>query len=102
MQETWVILLISFLSGSTTVIGALLAIFLKGDKRSISMGVGFSSGIMIVISFLDLLPTAFALTDELFATFAFALGFLIVLIADVWLPHTHLIEEKGSQVTYSR
>ena len=95
MQETWVILLISFLSGSTTVIGALLAVFLKGSRRSISMGVGFSSGIMIVISFLELLPTAFTLTDELFTTFAFALGFLIVLIADVWLPHTHLIEEKG-------
>jgi ZIP family zinc transporter len=50
---------------------------------------------MIVISFLDLLPTALTLSNELFATFAFALGFSIVLIADVSLPHSHLIEEKG-------
>lgn len=89
------ILLISFLSGSTTVIGALLAIFLKGGRSYVSIGVGFSSGIMIAISFLELLATALTMMDELFIVFAFALGFVLVLIFDVTLPHMHLIEEKG-------
>jgi len=96
LREVWVILLISFLSGSTTVFGALLALFLKGKKSYVSMGVGFSSGIMIVISFLELLATAFTLMDELFVIFAFAVGFVFVLIIDVQLPHMHLIEEKGA------
>jgi ZIP family zinc transporter len=95
LQEAWVILLISFLSGSTTVIGALLAIFLKGKKNYVSVGVGFSSGIMIAISFLELLATALKMMDELFVIFAFALGFVLVLIIDIRLPHMHLIEEKG-------
>lgn len=95
MQEAWVILLISFLSGSTTVIGALLAVFLKGKKGYVSIGVGFSSGIMIAISFLELLATALTMTDELYIIFSFAVGFLFVLIIDVRLLHMHLIEEKG-------
>ena len=95
MEEVWAILLISFLSGSTTVIGALLAIFLKGERSYVSIGVGFSSGIMIAISFLELLATALTIMDELFVVFAFALGFVLVLIVDVTLPHMHLIEEAG-------
>ncbi len=95
MQEAWVILLISFLSGSTTVIGALLANFLKGKRDYVSIGVGFSSGIMIAISFLELLATALTMMEELFIILAFALGFVLVLIVDIRLPHMHLIEEKG-------
>ena len=72
MQEAWVILLISFLSGLTTVIGALLAIFLKGKKSHVSIGVGFSSGIMIVISFLELLAKPLTMTNELVVILAFA------------------------------
>jgi len=95
LEEVWTILLISFLSGSTTVIGAFLAIFLKGEKNYVSIGVGFSSGIMIAISFLELLATAFTMTDGLFIILAFALGFVLILIIDAKLPHIHLIEEKG-------
>ncbi len=95
MEDTWIILLISFLSGSTTFVGALLAMVLKGKRNYVSIGVGFSSGIMIIISFLDLLATAFTMTNELFVIFAFALGFVFILIIDVRLPHMHLIEERG-------
>jgi len=95
LEDVWVILIISFLSGSTTVIGALLAMFLKRKRNYVSIGVGFSSGIMIVISFLELLATALTMMDELFVIFAFALGFMFVFIIDIRLPHMHLIEEKG-------
>ena len=95
MEDIWIILIISFLSGSTTVIGALLAMFLKGKRNYVSIGVGFSSRIIIVISFLELLATALTMMDELFVIFAFALGFVFILIIDIRLPHMHLIEEKG-------
>jgi ZIP family zinc transporter len=49
---------------------------------------------MIIIGFLELLATALTMMDELFVIFAFALGFVFVLIVDVRLPHMHLIEEK--------
>ena len=94
MDDVWVILVISFLSGSTTILGALLAMVLK-EKRYVSIGVGFSSGIMIIISFLELLATALTMTNELFVVSAFALGFILVLIIDVRLPHMHLIKEEG-------
>ena len=49
MEEVWTMLLISFLSGSTTVIGALLAIFLKGEKNYFSIGfiVGITSFLVL-------------------------------------------------------
>lgn len=58
------------------------------------MGIGFSSGIMIVISFLELFVKALSMSNELFVVFAFALGFLFILIIDVHLPHIHVVEER--------
>lgn len=88
MENVWVILIISFLSGSTTTLGAILAMILKGKGSYVSMGIGFSSGIMIVISFLELFVKALSMSNELLVIFTFALGFLFILIIDVRLPHT--------------
>jgi len=65
-KNVWVILIISFLSGSTTVLGVILAMVLKGRVSYVSMGSGFSSGIMIVISFLELIVKALSMSNELF------------------------------------
>ena len=94
MENVWVILIISFLSGSTTILGVILAMILKGKGSYVSMGIGFSSGIMIVISFLELFVKALSMSNELFVIFAFALGFLFILIIDMRLPHMHVVEEK--------
>lgn len=88
------ILIISFLSGSTTVLGVILAMTLKGKGSYVSTGIGFSSGIMIAISFLELFVKALSMSNELFVIFAFALGFLFILTIDVHLPHIHVVEEK--------
>jgi len=82
LQETWVTVLISFLSGSTTVIGALLAVFLKGDKRSISMGLALAEplGAIFGIALSWFLPqfTAFLL--------AFAAGAIVFVSVDELVP----------------
>jgi len=89
------IIILSFISGSTTLLGILLARVIKEKTRYTSIGLGFSSGIMIVISFLELLETALNLADRLSIIFTFTLGFLFILTFDILLPHMHFIKEKG-------
>lgn len=89
------ILIISFLSGSTTLIGILLAKIVKERRSYISLGIGFTSGIMIVISFLELFVTALEMGNELWIILTFFLAFLFIMMVDIRLPHIHLMKEDG-------
>ena len=86
---------IAFLSGLTTFIGVWLALRFKERKKMIAIGIGFSAGIMLSVSLLELLPAAFSLASAWSAIMAFALGFGLVFAFDTWLPHTHFMPEKG-------
>jgi len=89
------ILIISLLSGSTTLIGVLLAMKFKQKTTHLVFGIGISSGVMITISFFELLPAAFALVDGLFVILALIAGLLIIMVLDFLLPHMHFVKEKG-------
>jgi ZIP family zinc transporter len=89
------IIAIAFLSGLTTFIGVLLAMRLKERKNAVATAIGFSAGIMVAVSFMELLPVAFSLTNVLSVILAFAVGFGMILAFDILLPHTHFIQEKG-------
>ena len=88
------IIILGFLSGSTTLIGILLANVMKENRSYIAIGLGFSSGIMLIISFLELLTTAFNMAPRLPIIFTFTLGFFFIMITDILLPHMHFIKEK--------
>lgn len=52
-------LFLSFLAGSATLIGGFVAFFVKKhDLTVLSIGMGFSAGVMIYVSFMELLPVA--------------------------------------------
>lgn len=89
------VMLLALLSGVTTFIGVGLALWLGGSARGISAGIGFSAGIMILISILELIPESagdVGLPASL-ATAALGAGALAVL--HMIIPHTHLVEEQG-------
>ena len=48
------ILLLSLLSVLTTAIGALLALLIRENVRAIALGIGFSTGIMLLVSAMEL------------------------------------------------
>lgn len=51
--------LLTFLAGISTGIGGLLSFFVKKENISIlALGLGFSAGVMIYISFIEILPQA--------------------------------------------
>jgi len=90
------ILLLAFLSVFTTLLGVALAIFVGKNERAIALGIGFSAGIMLLISFFELIPEAMGEAGIGTTSTAFILGMLIVALLHWVIPHTHLVEEKGA------
>jgi ZIP family zinc transporter len=52
------VLLFSLLSGLTTLIGVALALRFKRNVKGIVIGIGFSAGTMLLISYFDLIPNS--------------------------------------------
>ena len=58
-QVTGIALLLTFLAGLATAIGSIFAFVLKKDNlKALSVGLGFSAGVMIFLSFTDIIPSA--------------------------------------------
>jgi ZIP family zinc transporter len=78
----------------TTCIGVVLALRLRENARAIAAGIGFSAGIMILISVWELIPEAVAVTGIGTAFVTAALGAALVWTAHFIIPHIHLIDER--------
>lgn len=90
------VVLLAFLSVLTTLLGVTLAIYVGKNERAIAIGIGFSAGIMLLISFFELIPEAIDKTNIAITAITVVLGMLIVAVLHWLIPHTHLIEEKGA------
>jgi ZIP family zinc transporter len=78
------------------LLGVALAIYVGKSERLVSAGIGFSAGIMLLVSFFELVPEAAGVTGMGIALAAVALGMLIVASLHWLIPHTHLVEERGA------
>lgn len=83
--------LLSLIAGSATVMGGIFVCCLrKVSDRFISGSMGFASGVMLLVSFLNLLVESMDLTSYLNVTLAFAAGSVVIMIIDLFLPHMEL------------
>lgn len=89
------VILLAFLSGFTTLIGVGLAIYFKKSIKGIVIGLGFAVGIMLLISFFELIPESLNTAGVLKSSAAIFLGILVAAILNFIIPHTHLVQEKG-------
>lgn len=87
--------LLSALAGLSTIAGAIIAFFShKDNSKILSLGLSFSAGVMIYISFMEILPQAFAdfkrvyegFYGEFLAIFCFFLGILLSALVDKLIP----------------
>jgi len=91
-------LLLAFLAGISTTIGGLIAFAIKKAKFSyLSIAFGFSAGVMIFISFTELLSYGIESTNLLIATLGFFGGILLIYLIDVLIPHTYKEEIHGNR-----
>ncbi len=92
-------LLLSFLAGAATMIGGALAFIIKKKNLAVlSLGLGFSAGVMIYVSFRELLPQSFVVLQRIhgpscgawLSTGIFFVGIGIAWLIDTLLPSHHV------------
>lgn len=92
-------LLLSLAAGLSTVIGAFLIFFSsKNNKRMITFALSFSAGVMITISFTDLLPTAEQSLSKYFnfskgviySLLFLIIGVILAMLIDRFVPNEQL------------
>ncbi len=87
-------LLFSLIAGMSTGLGSLVAFFIKDFKhRHLSLLMGFSAGVLIQISFMELLFSAVTEAGFLNANIAFFLGIATIAAIEFLIPHEYK-EEK--------
>jgi ZIP family zinc transporter len=99
MNDTILIaFLFSLIAGLSTGLGSLAAFFIKDFKhRHLSLLMGFSAGVMIQISFMELLFSAVTETGFLTANIAFFLGIATIAAIDFLIPHEYK-EERLTEI----
>ena len=89
------LILVSLLAGAATGLGGILGVLFKPVERSLVLGLGFSSGVMLGVTFLILVMES--LKGGFLLSFSgFIIGSLVFLLMDFVLPHMHIIESKSS------
>ncbi|MGD2250619.1 MAG: zinc transporter ZupT [Candidatus Methanofastidiosia archaeon] len=80
-------LLLTTIAGLSTGIGSAIAYFIKNPKKSyLSFSLGFSGGVMIYVSFVELLPTAMETIGDHTSFIAFFVGVLFIGAIDMVIP----------------
>jgi ZIP family zinc transporter len=89
-------LLLTTLAGLSTGIGSLIAFFIRKFNTSyLSFLLGLSAGVMVYISFTELLGTAIDDVGFLKANIAFFVGIAVFALIDILVPHSY--EEESAE-----
>ncbi len=79
--------LLTLIAGLSTGIGSAIAFFLKKPNiKYLCFTLGLSAGVMLYISFVELLPEGFAGVGQMWGLYAFFSGIIIIGIIDVFVP----------------
>ncbi len=93
MEVFFIALLLTIIAGLSTTIGSGIAFFLKNpSKKFISLIMGFSAGVMILISFVELLQQGIESSGFLLGHTFFFVGMGIMFLIDVVISHEYEFE----------
>lgn len=105
-------ILLTALAGAATAIGGLIGVWgPHTSNRVLSAGVALSAGVMIYVSFVELLPSAFTHAGDVKSVIGFFAGaFFVLLIEEVagrWSPADRVrqessVEQHAAQVPTSK
>ena len=89
-------LILTLLAGCSTAIGGGIA-WLIGKPKDWTLAIilGFSAGVMIYVSFMELLPLAIAKAGAVIGVAAFFVGIIFIAILDILVPHEYKEEHRA-------
>jgi ZIP family zinc transporter len=88
------VFLLSLVASMGTGLGGLLAIIHTPGRRMFGFLMGITAGVMITLSFLELVNEAWKLQGFLTATIGFGLGAFFMLLIDYTVPHIRFGERE--------
>lgn len=88
------ILLLSTLASLGTGLGGLIAIIRRPGHRSYGLLMGITAGVMISLSFLELVNQAWELAGAFTATVGFGIGATFMFLLDSFAPHIRFGEKE--------
>ena len=89
-SDIWFAMLLTIIAGLSTGIGSTIAFFIKKPKMSyLSILLSLSAGVMLYISFMELLNTAIIDVGFACANCFFFVGIGIILLIDIIVPHAY-------------
>ena len=92
-------IILSLFAGLATGIGGLFVVILKRTSdRFVAGSMGFASGVMLIVSFLNLFMESLELTNYLYVTISFTIGSTIMIIIDTFLPHLELGKRENGAI----
>lgn len=87
MTNTVFALVITTIAGFSTCIGSTIAYFIKKPKvKYLAFSLGFSAGVMIYVSFMEMMPIAIETIDQTAATVVFFCGIGFMALIDFIIP----------------
>jgi ZIP family zinc transporter len=92
-------LLLSLLAGLATMVGSLLSLMVKNPgPKFLTLSLGFSAGVMIFVSFVELLAQSIKMIGHPNAYVAFFIGMGIMFLIDALVPHNYMAEHNKDEV----
>ena len=87
--------LLTVFAGLSTVLGSLIVLFVDKKKEiHLNIAMGFAAGVMIFISFTELLNQSIVIIGYATAMASFFAGILFIYAIDVLIPHEYEKEES--------
>ncbi|MGE0468938.1 MAG: ZIP family metal transporter [Nitrospira sp.] len=96
------VVFLAFLSGGTTLIGVALAIAIGNNPKMTAVGIGFSTGIMMLISLCELVPESLRMAGPAATSVSVGLGAVLIHSLHVAIPHLHLGREQAKPTAEMR
>ncbi len=84
------LILVSLLAGAATGVGGILGVLIRPKEKNLVLGLGFSSGIMLGVTFLMLVLESLK-AGFLLSFSGFIVGTLLFFFLDFILPHIHIV-----------
>jgi zinc transporter, ZIP family len=83
-------LILALFAGLATALGSLVALFIKECKGAyLAFALGFSAGVMVFISFVELLGSSISTVGFFAAVCSFFAGIALIFAIDNFIPHSY-------------
>lgn len=96
-SQIYIPILLTIIAGMSTVLGSLIFFSPRlAGKQNLSFFLGLSAGVMIYLSFIELIPFSIKYVGFIWANLLFFTGIAFIALIDFLIPH-HYLNEKISQ-----